>query len=62
MKISIQIEDASPEELQWLFSSPQGITFKSARVKIREEFRKLQPIPTRIEETGCAGCEETGLA
>jgi hypothetical protein len=50
MKINIQIEDASPEELQRLFAGPQGIAFKSAKVKIAEVFKKLQSVEVKKKE------------
>ena len=41
MKINIQIEDASPEELQRLFAGAPEITFKAARPKIHEAFARM---------------------
>ena len=63
MKINIQIEDASPKELQRLFGGPvPGITFVPARPKIHEAFRAQEgKAPACIEETGCKDCKETGL-
>lgn len=52
MKINIQIEDASPEELQRLFAQAPGITFVPARPKIKEEFlAHPPPLPTTTTTT-----------
>jgi hypothetical protein len=41
MKINIQIEDASPEELQQLFARASEITFVPARPKISDAFKRM---------------------
>jgi len=64
MKINIQIEDASPEEAALIFSGVvvSEAVGRAARKAVEKiVVRKPVPDPTCIEETGCAGCNETGL-
>lgn len=71
MKINIQIEDASPEELQQLFARAPEITFVPARPKIHEAFKAMQGCPdptfeeikreqddTKVEKTGPISARE----
>lgn len=64
MKINIQIEDATPEEAQRVLigmSFAEDILGKlSPAVRIEKAQKRPVPDPTCDEETGCAGCDNTG--